>query len=158
MFKEYPKALYSGDTFNNDMTVADDAEHEAILREQGYVDFADLPEYQADLQNIGDVSPNQDVVPQAVYDQVYQDRERVEQERDTALSRITELEQIIKNGIAENEQLRQQVAQYQSLGEQPVTVDYSNWTADQLRDEITKQGKTFKARDSKAELIAILEA
>lgn len=158
MFKEYPKALYSGDTFNNDMTVADDAEHEAILREQGYVDFADLPEYQADLQNIGDVSPNQDVVPQAVYDQVYQDRERVEQERDTALSRITELEQIIKNGIAENEQLRQQVAQYQSLGTQPVTVDYSNWTADQLRDEITKQGKTFKARDSKAELIAILEA
>lgn len=36
-------------------------------------------------------------------------------------------------------------------------IDYSSWTAEQLREEITKHGKEFKARDSKSDLIAILE-
>lgn len=35
--------------------------------------------------------------------------------------------------------------------------DYSSWTAEQLRDAITNQGKKFKARDSKDELIVILK-
>ena len=44
------------------------------------------------------------------------------------------------------------------VGTSKESIDYSTWTADQLREEITKQGKEFKVRDSKAELIAILEA
>ncbi|MHA3059915.1 hypothetical protein ACX1N5_04085 [Acinetobacter sp. ANC 4636] len=36
-------------------------------------------------------------------------------------------------------------------------VDYSSWTAEKLREEITNRGKEFKARDSKSDLISILE-
>lgn len=141
--KEFPKALYFGNTVGNDLTLAADAEHEAELRNRGYVDFADLPVYQSHGEVMGSLA---DAVSQAEYDEVVQ-------ERDAAFARIAELESIIENGLAENEQLRQELAQPKQYEQ----ANYVTWTADQLRDEITKQGKTFKARDSKAELIAILE-
>ncbi|ENU89220.1 hypothetical protein F972_01475 [Acinetobacter sp. CIP 102529] len=43
---EYPKALYKGDKKNHDFTTAFDADAENQLREDGYVDYKDLPEYE----------------------------------------------------------------------------------------------------------------
>ena len=41
---EYPKALYIGDTINNEMVIVENADEEAQAREHGAVDFGDLPE------------------------------------------------------------------------------------------------------------------
>ena len=43
---EYPKALYKGDKKNHDFTTAFDADAENQLREDGYVDYKDLSEYE----------------------------------------------------------------------------------------------------------------
>ena len=44
---EYPKALYLGDTVNNEMVIIQDEDEEAQAREHGAVDFGDLPEGKA---------------------------------------------------------------------------------------------------------------
>ena len=44
---EYPKALYIGDTVNNEMVITQDEDEEAKAREHGAVDFGDLPEGKA---------------------------------------------------------------------------------------------------------------
>ena len=44
---EYPKALYIGDTVNNEMVIIQDEDEEAQAREHGAVDFGDLPEGKA---------------------------------------------------------------------------------------------------------------
>ena len=41
---EYPKALYIGDTINNEMIIVQDEDEEAQAREHGAVDFGDLSE------------------------------------------------------------------------------------------------------------------
>ena len=44
---EYPKALYLGDTVANEMVIVENEDEEAQAREQGAVDFGDLPEGKA---------------------------------------------------------------------------------------------------------------
>ena len=44
---EYPKALYLGDTVNNEMVIVENQDEEAQAREPGAVDFGDLPEGKA---------------------------------------------------------------------------------------------------------------
>ena len=44
---EYPKALYLGDTVNNEMVIVENQDEEAQAREHGAVDFGDLPEGKA---------------------------------------------------------------------------------------------------------------
>ena len=44
---EYPKALYIGDTINNEMVIVENEDEEAQAREHGAVDFGDLPEGKA---------------------------------------------------------------------------------------------------------------
>lgn len=46
MSQEYPKMLYKGDQKNFDFTTAFDADAENQLREDGYVDYKDLSEYE----------------------------------------------------------------------------------------------------------------
>lgn len=51
---EYPKALYKGDKKNHDFTTAFDADAENQLREDGYVDYKDLPEYEEPTETKSD--------------------------------------------------------------------------------------------------------
>ena len=44
---EYPKALYLGDTINNEIVIVENEDEEAQAREHGAVDFGDLPEGKA---------------------------------------------------------------------------------------------------------------
>ena len=44
---EYPKALYIGDTINNEMVIVENEDEEAQAREHDAVDFGDLPEGEA---------------------------------------------------------------------------------------------------------------
>ncbi len=44
---EYPKALYLGDTINNEIVIVENEDEEAQAREHGAVDFGDLPEGEA---------------------------------------------------------------------------------------------------------------
>lgn len=44
---EYPKALYLGDTVNNEIIIVENEDEEAQAREHGAVDFGDLPEGKA---------------------------------------------------------------------------------------------------------------
>ena len=41
---EYPKALYIGDTINNEMVIVENEDEETQAREHGAVDFGNLPE------------------------------------------------------------------------------------------------------------------
>lgn len=45
MSNSYPRALYIGDTKNNEYEIAHGEEQEAQLRQKGYVHFLDLPEH-----------------------------------------------------------------------------------------------------------------
>lgn len=143
--KEYPKMLYKGHKENHEHVIADDAEHEAELRESGHVDHLELPDAPSDEPPINFDSPK-DVVPQAVYDQVYYDREDIEQKFEA-----------FKNDIVA---MKARIAEIQGdtdVGKSS-QIDYSQLTIELLREEIIKQGKQFKMNSTKPELIAILEA
>lgn len=130
---EYPKMLYKG-SLATYITIEDEHEEQAALQ-AGYVEYDDLP----------------DDVP--VDDEEY----------------IVELQLELEQLQAENASLREQLAAYENQRTDEQTqapadtdsqntgsVDYSEWTNSQLQEAITKAGKTFNQRDTKAELIAIL--
>lgn len=133
--------LYSGDKESYSSRIVHDEEDEAKFREIGLTDYADLPEPQ----------PEEAGAPIELSGISEEDFNKVVQERDAALA-------ILNSVSAMKERIAELQGDTTPVGTTSYSVDYSTWTADQLREEITKQGKEFKVRDSKAELIAILEA
>ena len=129
---EFPKMLYKGDKVSYSCAVAHTAEREQELRDIGCVDYDDLPEPQdIDKEN------SEETVLQSVYDQAVQDRARIESEFEAFRSNID--------------------AMQARINELKLAEKYYDWTVPQLQEELTKQGKTFKARDNKQDLIALLE-
>lgn len=136
---DYPKMLYKG-SLATYIIIEDEHEEQAALQ-AGYVEHGDLPD---------DVPVNE--FPEDVE------------------SHIVNLEDQIVTLQLENIDLREQLAAYENQRtdeqtqedhSQPSTdagqVDYSEWTNSQLQEAIVEAGKTYNKRDSKAELINILQ-
>lgn len=139
---EYPKALYRGDQTKNEHTIADDYDHEEFLLEKGWVAFSDLPEQAQDKSVASETAQGEFISFQNNVAAMY--------------TRIAELQGDTTPVGTTSESLNPAEGQDHTEQSQNDT-DYSSWTAEQLRDAITNQGKKFKARDSKDELIEILK-
>ena len=138
---DYPKMLYKG-SIATYVTVEDEHEEQAALQ-AGYVEHHELP----------DDVPVDDEFPEDVE------------------SHIVNLEDQIVTLQLENIDLREQLAAYEAnqrtdeqaqaatdaTSDDAGSVDYSDWTNGQLQEAIVDAGKTYNKRDSKAELINILQ-
>jgi predicted GIY-YIG superfamily endonuclease len=165
--------LYKGTQQDYQNQIADHAEHEDVLRGDGWSDYVDLPESEPDMKyasgsGVGDTSAepskSQEIdlsafVPIEQFDAVAEKLAQSESE-------VARLNGVIKNGMEENEQLRSRIAELEvpvSMGatsepvqaEQPI--DYSSMTADQLRVLLDEKEIKYLARDNKDTLISLLE-
>lgn len=115
----YPKMLYKGDTKHYQQIIANDEEHESLLKEDGYVDFADL-EVWTGLAGSGSVGgvltgklptdPKLDELSKKVVDLELQ-LSVAQTERDENITEVERLNGIIERGKAENIELRQRIEQ-----------------------------------------------
>lgn len=86
----YPKMLYKGDKVNFDYALAETGEHEEQLKEQGWIEHSELGEPIQETNTIKDASrSDKELVSLEEY-------EAILNERNEALTKITELEKVIK--------------------------------------------------------------
>lgn len=138
MSKSYPRALYIGDSKNNEYVIADGEEHEAQLRQQGYVHFLELPEHVPEVEIVGKViDPN---------DELEQIKQELLDALKTIESKDEEIMDLKETYIAENNQLRKQV-RFLELG---------NLGAGDLQKILDEKQVKFGARDSKDELVKLV--
>ncbi len=136
----YPKMLYKGDKVNFDYAVAETGEHEEQLKEQGWIEHSELGEPIQETNTIKDASgSDKELVSLEEY-------EAILNERNEALTKITELEKVIKKGSAENIELHRQLR----------TKELEGQSADELKAILNERGVTFGARDSKPELVQLV--
>ena len=136
----YPKMLYKGDRVNFDYAVAETGEHEEQLKEQGWIEHSELGEPIQVTNTIKDASgSDKELVSLEEY-------EAILNERNEALTKITELEKVIKKGSAENIELHRQLR----------TKELEGQSADELKAILNERGVTFGARDSKPELVQLV--
>lgn len=136
MSDEYPKALYKGDKKNHNFATAFDDVAENQLREDGYVDYKDLPEYKETIES-ETKSDSADVkdLKQELLDALKKNEEKDEE--------ILDLKQTY---IAENNKLRQQVRQ----------LELGNLDASELRNILDEKQIKYGSRDGKDELVKLV--
>ena len=144
MPQEYPKALYTGDQTNYEMTVVNNAEQEQEQRELGATDYVDLPESSPEMKyasrSVGekDMDPSA-LVPVEQFDAVAEKLANTEAE-------VERLNQVIAAGSAENAELRKQI-RLKELEDTP---------ADELKKLLDEAGVTYQARDGKPVLAQLV--
>lgn len=132
--------LYKGDLIKFDYAVAETGEHEEQLKEQGWIEHSELGEPIQVTNTIKDASgSDKELVSLEEY-------EAILNERNEALTKITELEKVIKKGSAENIELHRQLR----------TKELEGQSADELKAILNERGVTFGARDSKPELVQLV--
>lgn len=136
MTQEYPKMLYVGDSEQYSCRAVQDSEEEQQYRDMGFMDYVDLPEPEPKVEEVAPSESPQGFVTTEQFDAVAE--------------RLAAAE-------AEIQQLK---GAAQQVGDviQTQGADYNALTKEELQTLIVEQGKTFKANDTKAELIAILES
>ncbi len=120
--------LYSGDKEGYSSRIIHSAEEEQQFREIGLQDYADLPDPEPKIEELAPGEAPTGFVTTEQFDAV---AERLA----AAESEIERLKQATANEMSS---------------------DYNSMTADQLRALLDEKGIEYKARDSKAELIALL--
>lgn len=153
----HPKMLYKGNTANYQHIIAEDQVNEDELKDQGYVEFDQLKEPAVD----GSVGVSSAEVPTKNLNAVAEKLAEVEQERDQLKVDIEHLNAVIERGSAENVQLHEQLKALSAPSDISQDVesqgpDLSKYTQDQLRKLLDEKGVKYLARDSKPELIALL--
>lgn len=158
---EYPKALYKGSNAIYDHQIAEDLDQEIELRKKDYVDFIDLPNpVVEDRSASGTGSKTHDGLVEKLAwteDQLKTAQaELIAFKNDVPAmqARIAELQGDTTPVGATNDNLNPEFDEETTDDAQDF--DYSQWTANQLREELKKRGIKFKARDSKDELLALL--
>ena len=137
---EFPKMLYK-DSAANSTTVNDEHEEQSALQ-AGYVEHHELPE---------DV-PFDDELPDDLEAHI------VNLEDHIVTLQLENIDLLEKLAAYENQRTDEQAKTTDSSTSQNVgSVDYSEWTNSQLQKAIVDAGKTYNKRDSKAELINILQ-
>lgn len=159
---EYPKALYKGSNAIYDTQIADDLGQEIELRKKDYVDFIDLPDpVIEDRSTSGTGSKTHDgLVEKLAWTEDQLETAKAEliafkNDVPAMKARIAELQGDTTSTGATSDNQKPELNEESADDVQDV--DYSQWTADQLREQLNKRGIKFKARDSKDELIALLE-
>lgn len=182
--QEYPKALYLGTAKAHQHKIVNGAEHEAELRELGFVDFADL-EKEADQPDeyIKDMRTGKaKTVPQDVYDRVYYEGKQFESENEDLKGQLAKVRDERDQFKAENDDLKGQLYQAHEANKQlqealgslhpdqapqvetvmqgtpvePVTPDYSKKTAKELRAMLDEKSIKYLQRDDVDTLRALL--
>lgn len=157
---EYPKALYHGDTNKHDMRIASNIDDEQDLREAGFVDFVMLKEPKKTAESAETGSKTHDgLVEKLAWTEDQLETAKAEliafkNDVPAMYARIAELQGDTTPAGATNDNPNPELNKETTDDAQDF--DYSQWTADQLREELKKRGIKFKARDSKDELLALL--
>ncbi|MFV5654283.1 hypothetical protein VXR13_16070 [Acinetobacter baumannii] len=136
----YPKMLYKGDLIKFEFTTAVSEEHEEELKSVGWIEHSELSE-PIQKTEVTQTTPaiDKDYVPLEEYEVILN-------ERNDALTKITELEKVIEKGSAENIELHRQLR----------TKELEGQSADELKVILNERGVTFGARDSKPELVQLV--
>lgn len=141
---EYPKMLYTGNKVNYSCHAVQDADEEQQYRENGLVDYADLDEPAPKNTGAAQGGGAGEGTPQGFI---------TSDQFDAVAERLASAE-------AEIERLKQSNISEVGLvvGDTAPKIDYSTLTTAQLQEALAEKGIEFKVRDSKAELLALLEA
>lgn len=132
--------LYKGDVITFEFTIAVSEEHEEELKSVGWIEHSELSEpIQKTETTQTTPASDKDSVPLEEY-------EAILNERNDALTKITELEKVIEKGSAENIELHRQLR----------TKELEGQSADELKAILNERGVTFGARDSKPELVQLV--
>lgn len=158
---EYPKALYRGSKEIYDTKIVNDLDQEYQLREINYVSFSDLPDpVVEDRSASGTGSKTHDgLVEKFAWTEDQLETVKAEliafkNDVPAMKARIAELQGDTTPVGATNDNPNPELDEETTDDAQDF--DYSQWTADQLREELKKRGIKFKVRDSKDELLALL--
>lgn len=132
--------LYKGDLIKFEFTTAVSEEHEEELKAVGWIEHSELSE-PIQKTEVTQTTPaiDKDYVPLEEYEVILN-------ERNDALTKITELEKVIEKGSAENIELHRQLR----------TKELEGQSADELKVILNERGVTFGARDSKPELVQLV--
>ncbi|OTG65831.1 hypothetical protein [Acinetobacter silvestris] len=152
--REFPKMLYLGTTQAHQHEVAQNQDHEAELRELGFVDFAELADEVNQTEDyIKDMRTGKPkTVLQGDYDQVLAERDQFKAENDDLKAQLHQEREA-------NQQLQQIIDSYQpepTIQAQTVATDYKDLTSDQLRVMLDEKKIKYLARDNKDTLIDLL--
>ena len=129
----YPKMLYKGDQKNfEDSTVHDDIE-EQVLRDNGWVDYIDLPEREIGVAggSVSEINPSA-FVPVEHFDALGEEN--------------TKLKEELVGALKENQELRKQI-RFKELEDKP---------ADELKAILDKAEIKYKANAGKPELAQLV--
>ena len=146
--------LYKGNKVNYKYSTANDAEHEDELKDQGFVDYADLgDEPKLDqFADIGRIQTGGNIDPDVMSLKI--ENNKLLEQLSEHEAEIDRLNQIIDAGAIENAELRAQLEKNQP--EMSSEVNYSDMTSDELRVLLDEKGIKYLARDSKDTLIKLL--
>lgn len=121
--------LYKGDTKHYQHILADDRDHESDLKDQGYVDFADLEEWtgMADVGSVSSTDLKNALVPIEQFDAISEELVELklqlnvaQTKRDENIAEVERLNAIIERGSQENIELRKQLDEFTSQAGQAV--------------------------------------
>ncbi|MFP0271470.1 hypothetical protein [Acinetobacter baumannii] len=136
----YPKMLYKGDLIKFEFTIAVSEEHEEELKAVGWIEHSELGKPIQETDTFKDTSASDKGFVSL------EEYEAILNERNEALTKITELEKVIEKGSAENIELHRQLR----------TKELEGQSADDLKAILNERGVTFGARDSKPELVQLV--
>ncbi|EPL5759930.1 TPA: hypothetical protein ACSIP7_001121 [Acinetobacter baumannii] len=132
--------LYKGDLIKFEFTTAASEEHEEELKAVGWIEHSELGEPIQETDTIKDTSASDNGFVSL------EEYEAILNERNEALTKITELEKVIEKGSAENIELHRQLR----------TKELEGQSADELKAILNERSVTFGARDSKPELVQLV--
>lgn len=160
--REFPKMLYVGSTQSHKHQLAQNEDHEAELRELGFVDFADLESEQAQLSNdtVGSASSDDfknAFVPIEQFDAVSEELVQKELQLNVAQTERDDFKAQLSKALEENQQLKQVIESFKTETVNAAdAIDYSSMTSEQLRSILDDKGIKYLARDNKDTLLALL--
>lgn len=170
--REFPKMLYIGSTQSHKHQLAQNEDHEAELRELGFVDFADLESEQGQASGGGVGSASSEdfknaFVPIEQFDAVSEELVQKElqlnvaqTERDSFKAENDDLKSQLSNALEENQQLQLVIDSFKAetvnTANAVVETDYNSFTTPQLQKLLDEKGITYLKRDDKATLISLL--
>ncbi|MFW1943471.1 hypothetical protein ACG93R_08165 [Acinetobacter guillouiae] len=160
--REFPKMLYLGSAQSHKHQVAQNEDHEAELRELGFVDFADLESEQAQLSNdtVGSASSDDfknAFVPIEQFDAVSEELVQKELQLNVAQTERDDFKAQLSKALEENQQLKQVIESFKTETVNAAdAIDYSSMTSEQLRSILDDKGIKYLARDNKDTLLALL--
>ncbi|WP_288384605.1 hypothetical protein [uncultured Acinetobacter sp.] len=158
---EYPKALYRGSKEIYDTKIVNDLDQENQLREINYVSFSDLPDPVVEERSATGTGSK-------THDGLVEKLAWTEDQLETAKAELITFKNDVPAMKARIAELQGDTTPLDATNDNPnpelneettddaQDYDYSKWTADQLREELKKRSIKFKARDSKDELLALL--